>query len=318
MSIGLSIVVLVVGLAVLIAGAEALVRGAAQLAAQLGLSHFAIGVTVVAFGTSAPELFACVGAALQDAPGLAVGNVVGSNIANILLILGVGGLIAPIGVHRRVRLVELPIMVGITALATLIMLDHLITRIEGIVLAAGLVGYVIFIIRTHREDIEHGFDDTASKPKPIRVDLLFIALGVVGLGLGAKALVAGASELALRVGVSEGVVGTTVVAFGTSLPELAATLRAATKKQSDMAIGNVIGSNVFNLLSVLGVTALVSPLGIDSSMMSHIWVMVGVSVGLLVLCAIRPVLGRVLGVVFVTGYLVYVIVSYTTMGANSL
>ena len=196
MSIGLAIVLLVVGLVVLIAGAEALVRGAAQLATQLGLSHFAIGVTVVAFGTSAPEMFACIGAALQDAPGLAVGNVVGSNIANILLILGVGALIAPIAVHRRVRTVELPILIGITFFATVLMLDQYISRLEGALLTVGLVGYIFFIIRAHKEDIEHGFDETAKAPKTIKVDLLLVLLGVIGLGLGARALVVGVQAVA--------------------------------------------------------------------------------------------------------------------------
>ncbi|MCA9303972.1 MAG: calcium/sodium antiporter [Phycisphaerales bacterium] len=316
MSILLAIVLLIVGLAVLIVGAEMLVKGAAQIATQLGLSHFAVGVTVVAFGTSAPEMFASVGAAVQGVPDLAIGNVVGSNIANILLILGIGSVVAPIGVHRRVRMVELPIMVAITVGAVLLVLDQRLSRVEGGLLAAGLIGYVIFIIRAHKEDIEHGLEDAVGKPKPIWIDLLLVIAGIVGLGLGAKALVAGASQLALRAGVSEGVVGTTIVAFGTSLPELAATIRAATKKQSDIAVGNVIGSNVFNLLSVLGVTALVSPLTMDASMMAHVWIMLGVSVLLLVLCVVRPVLGRVVGSVFVLLYLTYVIVSYAIPGSN--
>lgn len=312
----LAIVLLIVGLAVLIAGAEMLVKGAAQIATQLGLSQFAVGVTVVAFGTSAPEMFASVGAAVQGVPDLAVGNVVGSNIANILLILGIGALVAPIGVHRRVRMVELPIMVAITVAVVLLLLDHRLTRVEGGLLALGLIGYVIFIIRAHKEDIKDGLDEAVGKPKPIWIDLLLVVGGIIGLGLGAKALVAGASQLALSAGVSEGVVGTTIVAFGTSLPELAATIRAAINKQSDIAVGNVLGSNVFNLLSVLGVTALVSPLTMDTIMMDHVWIMLGVSVLLLGLCMVRPVLGRVSGVVFVAVYLAYVIVSYTMLGMN--
>lgn len=312
----LAIVLLIVGLAVLIVGAEMLVKGAAQIATQLGLSQFAVGVTVVAFGTSAPEMFASVGAAVQGVPDLAVGNVVGSNIANILLILGIGALVAPIGVHRRVRMVELPIMVAITIAVVLLLLDHRLTRFEGGLLALGLIGYVIFIIRAHKEDIKHGLDEAVGKPKPIWIDLLLVVGGIIGLGLGAKALVAGASQLALSAGVSEGVVGTTIVAFGTSLPELAATIRAAINKQSDIAVGNVIGSNVFNLLSVLGVTALVSPLSMDTLMMDHVWIMLGVSVLLLGLCMVRPVLGRVIGTAFVAVYLTYVIVSYTMLGMN--
>jgi cation:H+ antiporter len=316
LSIVLAIVLLVVGLAVLVAGAEMLVKGAAQIATHMGLSHFAVGVTVVAFGTSAPELFASIGAAVQGVPDLAIGNVVGSNIANILLILGVGALVTPIGVDRRVRSVELPIMIAITIGVVLLLLDARLSRFEGAVLTLGLVGYVVFIVRAHKEDIEHGFEDTAGKPKPIWIDLLLVLGGIIGLGLGAKALVSGASELALRAGVSEGVVGTTVVAFGTSLPELAATIRAAINKRADMAMGNIIGSNVFNLLSVLGVTALVSPLTMHESMTHHVWAMLVVSGLLLVLCVVRPVLGRIVGVLFVSVYLAYVIVSYTLLGAN--
>ncbi len=317
MSIGVALLLLIVGLAVLVAGAEMLVRGAAQLATQLGLSHFAIGVTVIAFGTSAPELFACIGAAVQGEPDLAMGNVVGSNIANILLILGVGMMVMPIAVHRRVRFVELPILMVITAVVVILVLDYQVTRIEGLILTGGLIGYVLFIIRAHKEDIEHEFEEIAGHPKRIWVDVLFVFGGIIGLGFGAKALVAGASQVALSAGVSSGVVGTTVVAFGTSLPELAATVRAAMKKQADMAVGNVIGSNVFNLLSVLGITALVSPLSMGSSMMVHVWVMVGVTVFLLMLCLVRPVLGRVAGGAFLLAYLGYVVVSYTMQGAVS-
>ena len=310
MSFMLDLGALVVGLVVLIIGADYLVRGSAQLARVMGLSPFAIGVTVVAFGTSAPELFASIGAALQDVPDLAIGNVVGSNIANILLILGVGGLIVPIGIHRRVRLVELPIMLGITIIAAVMLSDDQISRIEGIMLATGLIAYVVFIIRAHRVDIEHEGDEVASHPKSVGMDLVMILGGIIGLGLGAKALVYGASQVALSVGVPAGVVGTTIVAFGTSLPELAATIRAALSKESDMAVGNIVGSNVFNLLSVLGITAIIHPLSMPHDMAVHVWVMVGVSVGLVGLAIIRPVIGRVIGSGFVIGYIAYIIACF--------
>ena len=306
----IAIVALVVGLVVLIAGADLLVRGAAQLARVLGLSPFAIGVTVVAFGTSAPELFASIGAALQGVPDLAIGNVVGSNIANILLILGVGAIMVPIGVHRRVRTIELPIMLAITAGATVMMIDRVITRVEGGVLAAGLVAYVLFIIQAHRVEIEHEGDEVVTHPKSAWADVLMILVGVCGLGLGAKGLVYGASELSLMAGVGAGVVGTTIVAFGTSLPELAATVRAAMSKDSDMAVGNVVGSNVFNLLSVLGITALVQPLTMPATMDIHIWAMIGVSAAFVLFVAIRPAMGRLVGVVFVIVYTGYILMSF--------
>lgn len=305
-----SVLILLVGLGVLIVGADALVRGAAQLAKHLGLSPFAIGVTVVAFGTSAPELFACVGAAVQGETGLAIGNVLGSNIANIALILGIGGLIVPIGVHRRVRLVEIPLMVLVTAGTIVILLDGVVTRIEGGLLLGGLIAYIVYIVRAHKEDIEHGADDAIAKIKPVWIDVGYVALGIAGLGLGAKVLVYGATDLAESIGISAGVIGTTIVAFGTSVPELAATIRAAMSKQSDMAVGNIVGSNVFNLLSVLGVTALVRPLSIDSSMHWHLYAMLGVAMLLMVWVLVRPIIARGAGVILLVVYLAYLVAAY--------
>ena len=313
MSMLIAILALIVGLVVLIAGADMLVRGAAQIARVMGLSAFAIGVTVVAFGTSAPELFASIGAALQGVPDLAVGNVVGSNIANILLILGVGAIMVPILVQRRVRLVELPIMLGITIMSSLLLIDGVITRIEGGLLFLGLIGYVILIVKSHRIEVEHEGEEVVTHPKSIWVDILLIVGGVVGLGLGAKALVYGAQEVALACGVPSGVVGTTIVAFGTSLPELAATVRAAMSKESDLAVGNVVGSNIFNLLSVLGVTAIITPLSIDAAMSVHIWTMLSVSLLLVVCVFVRPVMGKVIGSIFVLLYIAYILISFVGM-----
>ncbi len=308
----LSLLALFGGLAVLIVGADMLVRGSAQLARALGLSSFAIGVTVVAFGTSAPELFASVGAAVQDVPDLAVGNVVGSNIANILFILGVGALVAPMVVHRRVCLIEIPLMLLITAAASVLMLDQVLGRVEGGILALGLIGYVAFIIKAHRVEIEHEGEEAAALPRPIKLDLLLISLGIASLAFGAWALVLGASDLALRAGVPTGVVGTTAVALGTSLPELAATVRAALARSSDIAVGNVVGSNIFNLLSVLGISALVRPLTMPEAMLTHVWVMVVVSLMLTVLMLIRPVLGRTVGMLFVLAYIAYVAAAFVS------
>ncbi len=302
----LEILGLVAGLAILIVGADLLVRGAAQLARVLGLSPFAIGVTVVAFGTSAPELFASIGAALLDVEELAIGNVVGSNIANILLILGAGAIIAPIGIHRRVRLVELPIMLVITGLTVGLLLDSKLTRVDGALLAAGLIGYVVFIVRSHRVEIEHEGDEVVTHPKSAWLDVGMVVLGIVALGLGARAMVFGATGVALRVGVSEGIVGTTVVALGTSLPELAATIRSVMAKQSDIAVGNVVGSNIFNLLSVLGITAMIHPLVASPSMEMHLWIMLSVSVLMVVFAMIRPAMGRLVGMCFLLLYGAYI------------
>jgi cation:H+ antiporter len=305
MQIFLQVLALIGGLAVLIAGADLLIRGAAQLARVFGLSPFAIGVTVVAFGTSAPELFASIGSALQNEDELAISNVVGSNIANILLILGAGALMDPISIDRRVRLVELPIMLGITGVAAALLNDATLSRFDGIVLFLGLIAYVIFIIRAHRVEIEHEGEEVVTHPKSAWSDVLMVVVGILALGLGAKALVYGATSVATQLGVSSGVIGMTIVALGTSLPELAATIRAAAGKSSDIAVGNVVGSNIFNLLSVLGITAIVHPLAMPSSQFIGIWLMLGVSVGMVIFALVHPRLGRPIGVTFLLLYAGY-------------
>lgn len=305
MQIFLQVLALIGGLAVLIAGADLLIRGAAQLARVFGLSPFAIGVTIVAFGTSAPELFASIGSALQNEDELAISNVVGSNIANILLILGAGALMVPISIDRRVRLVELPIMLGITCVAAALLNDATLSRFDGIILFLGLIAYVIFIIRAHRVEIEHEGEEVVTHPKSAWADVLMVVVGILALGLGAKALVYGATSVATQLGVSSGVIGMTIVALGTSLPELAATIRAAAGKSSDIAVGNVVGSNIFNLLSVLGITAIVHPLAMPNSQFIGIWLMLGVSVGIVIFALVHPRLGRPIGVTFLLLYAGY-------------
>jgi len=305
----LALLVVLAGLGVLIVGADALVLGAAQIARRAGLSAFAVGVTVVAFGTSAPELFASIGAVLQNEPGLAAGNVVGSNIANIALILGLGATVLPIAVGKRVRSTEIPIMVAITGAATVMMLDALISRAEGAALVLALGVYVLYIVRAHREDILHEADEVTGKLKPAWVDLVYVVAGILGLALGARVLVIGARDLAIGLGVDEGIVGATLVAFGTSVPELATTLRAI-RKRAEMAVGNIVGSNIFNLLSVLGITALVRPLAIGSDMDWHIWIMLALSVLFMLWAIAHPRIERLVGAALLLIYAGYILASY--------
>lgn len=307
MNILLAIIILTIGLAFLVGGADILVRAAASLARRVGVSEFVVGVTVVAFGTSAPELFASVGAVLQDQPELAVGNVVGSNIANILLILGAGGVIAPIAMQRRVRTTEIPIMAGITAIAMALMLDQSLGRIEGGLLIAGLVAYVIYTVRVG------GVDPTEDLPPQtgsLWIDALLVLGGIIALGIGTRAVVLGAVTIAETLGVPEGIIGLTIVAFGTSLPELAATVRAALARKSDIAVGNIVGSNIFNLLSVLGIAATVVPITIGSAMDWHLYAMGAVTIIFVGIALARPVIGRWIGLGFLAAYLVYVILAY--------
>jgi cation:H+ antiporter len=198
-------------------------------------------------------------------------------------------------------------MAGITGLTIALLLDQQLGRVEGALLMAGLVAYVVVAVRGGAVDPGEALPD---EPGSLGRDLLFTALGIAGLALGARAVVEGAVVIAARAGVPEGVIGTTVVAFGTSLPELAATVRAAIARKSDIAVGNIVGSNVFNLLSVLGACAVVTPVFTPDAMMRHVWIMGAVTALLLVYALARPVIGRWIGVGFLAAYLVYVILAY--------
>jgi len=310
----LAIVLLVVGLAMLVVGADALVRGAAALARRIWISEFVVGVTVVAFGTSAPELFASGGAVLQGQTEIAIGNVVGSNIANILLILGAGAVMMPIAMHRSVRRVEIPIMAGITLAAWVMLLDEQVTRFEGLLLVLGLVVYIYSVVLRGKIDVTEELPEITGTAMR---DALLLIGGMIGLAIGARALVLGAVAVAEKAGVPSGIIGATVIAFGTSLPELAATARAATARKSDIAVGNIIGSNVFNLLCVMGICALIKPLSMPGAMTIHLHTMGAVTLALVVYALIRGLIGRVTGVIFLTGYLAYVgYLVYTILAAG--
>lgn len=262
-----------VGLALLIFGAELLVRGASRMAAWAGISPLVIGLTVVAFGTSAPELAINVQSSLAGQPDIAIGNVVGSNIANVLLILGLSAAIAPLMVQQQVVRQDVPLMIGVSVVTYLFALDGLISTFEGFILFGALLFYVWFLIRQSRTESldvvkEYEQEFASHEQKNLRGWLLNLGLVVVGLGLlvvGARWMVDSAVEVARWLGVDELVIGLTVVAVGTSLPELATSVMAAIKGERDIAVGNVVGSNIFNLMSVLGLSAIIVPIGIPVS-----------------------------------------------------
>jgi cation:H+ antiporter len=263
----LTAVKLVVGLALLVAGAEVLVRGAARIATGFGISPLVVGLTVVAFGTSASELSVSVMAALRGQPDLAFGNVVGSNICNVLLILGLAAVITPLTVDRTLVRREGPLMLVTAAALGVLALDHEISRLDGALLVLGLVAYVAYTVQVARQAKKKGAvsgpeDEAPEGPGSPAVAVVFVLAGLALLLLGSEWLVGGAVVLARAVGVSELVIGLTVVSVGTSLPEVATTVVAAARGQRDLAVGNVVGSNIFNVLCVLGATALVSPRGI--------------------------------------------------------
>jgi len=328
LSLGLPLVL--AGLVLLTCGAELLVRGAASLALRLGVSSLAVGLTVVAFGTSMPEMVVSVRAALSGVADIAVGNVVGSNIFNVAVILGLAALICPVPCHANVVRREAPIMVGVTVL--LIALAwwgggvtasadgrpvNWLTRGEGLLLALLIVGYTsLTYVLAKREsaavvqEFEEGLPSVSSPAAAQRRswlrDALLIIAGLVLLILGAQCLVDGAVRIARGLGVSELVIGLTIVAAGTSMPELATSVVAALRRQPDISVGNVVGSNIFNVLAILGVTATIQPLRISAEVLRRD---LPFALLLAVLCIPLMYTGRRLsrleGVVLLLLYLVY-------------
>ncbi len=250
-------------LALLFVGAEGLVRGSSSLALRAGLSRLTVGLTIVAFGTSSPELVVSVKATLSQQGDIAVGNVVGSNIFNIGVILGITALLCPIPVHRQIIKVDAPIALGLTGLLIVLLLNDSLGRLEGLLLFTGIVAYTVMNIVVARREAgagNEGGNDAPGVSRHWSIDIAFIVGGLGILILGSRLLVDHSILLARGFGISEAVIGLTIVAAGTSMPELATSVVAAARKQPDIAIGNVVGSNVFNILGILGVASLVSPL----------------------------------------------------------
>ncbi len=264
----MTLTLLFLGFVLLTVGADILVQGASDLAVTLGISPLIVGLTIVAFGTSAPELAVNLKAAWAGNPDIAVGNVVGSNILNILLVLGVAALIAPLGVHKRLIKLEVPLMIGVSCLLLFLSYDGLLDRWDGLLLSAGIVFYTIFTIKNSSSyDIEQEEEQEEEKSKSTSLlkQIIFI---VVGLGLlvqGSNWLVEAAVSIAKYYGISELIIGLTVISVGTSLPELATVISASLRGKPDLVVGNVVGSNLFNILLVIGFTSLIAPNGLEVS-----------------------------------------------------
>jgi len=303
------------GLTLLVIGAEALVRGASKLALSMGVSPLVVGLTVVAFGTSAPEMAVSVDASLGGNPDLAIGNVVGSNIANVLLILGLSALIMPLLVAEQIIRQEIPIMIGASVLMVVMALDGTITRLEAGVLFALVVGYTVFLIRQSRRAARETLDEYAAEMPPDArwdrhwsVQLALIVGGLAALVLGSDWLVGAAVVFAQALGVSDLVIGLTVVAVGTSMPEIATSIVAALRGERDIAVGNVVGSNVFNIFAVLGVTGAVSAGGIpipEAALNFDLWVMLAVAFATLPIMLTGREIARWEGAVFIGYYAAY-------------
>jgi cation:H+ antiporter len=300
------------GLLLLTGGAEGLVRGSSSLARRIGISPLIIGLTIVAYGTSAPELVVSLQAAVGGNPDIALGNVVGSNISNIGLILGGAALVSPIRAQAQILRLDVPIMIGVSALLLGLIQDQVVGRLNGLVLVAGAVSYTLICIWSSWDESQmivlEEFDAGVPEQGTLGRDLLFSAGGLGLLVLGARVLVSGAVTVAEALGFSATLIGLTVVAVGTSLPELATSLVAALRGQSDLALGNVIGSNIFNVLGILGVTAAIQP--VDASGLS--WLDAGVMLAFAVVTL--PFLwtgytfSRVEGGLLLGGYVAYLTV----------
>ncbi|GGG80764.1 sodium:calcium antiporter [Salipiger pallidus] len=303
------------GLVILLLAGDALVKGAVNLSLRVGIPALIVSLTIVAFGTSAPELLISIQAAMRDVPGIALGNVVGSNTANVLLVLGIPALIAVMHTAEHDTRKSYWIMLGSTVLFIALALRGVFDWIAGLVLLGVLA---VILLDSTRDALRHRSNGKAAaidEEEPEGADpdmpwwkiILFLVLGLVGLPLGADLLVDSATVIAEMFGVPDTVIGLTLVALGTSLPELATTVMAAIRRQADVALGNVIGSNMFNLLAIIGIAALIKPLPVDPELLKFdIWVMLAASLLLIPFVLLKQNIGRVWGVVLSALYVGYV------------
>jgi len=317
MDIALNIGWVVLGLAGLYYGAEWLVRGAAGTAISAGLSTLVVGLTVVAFGTSMPELIVSIQANLKESGDISLGNVIGSNICNIGLVLAVAALMTPILTHLQILKRELPLLIIVSLVfVAMLLYDNQVGRIEGTIFALGIVAYTFTCIRIARanpEDPIASIEDEVGelsdeeKPSTFATNMLLIVVGLVVLGIGSDRLVVGGEFLATKLGVSKAVIALTLIAFGTSLPELATTVVACTKGETELAVGNAIGSCLFNLLCVVGFTAVIKPIVSTAISIEDLALMVAYPVVTFLLLKREQKLGRVAGIILLVPYFAYVI-----------
>ncbi len=306
-----AIIMFCAGLLLLYFGAEYLVNGSSSLALSFGIRPLIIGMTVVAFATSMPELLVSLLALGKDSSDIAVGNIIGSNVANIGLILGVSALLIPLSVQRSLLKRELPFMLLATAVLWALCLDQVLSRMDAAVLLTLLVFFIYYCLKTARIG---GSNQPLPQEAVVRQkstrqrDWLYIVIGITGLGFGADWLVGSAVFMARSFGLSELFIGTTIVALGTSLPELAASITSVAKGEMDIGIGNVVGSNIFNILFVLGVTPLFSPIAVEPSLLHfELPVLMLISVFMLPLCWHGYTLGRVKGGLLLGGYVLFIL-----------
>lgn len=313
----MTIVTLVAGLVLLVAGAEGLVRGASRLALAAGISPLVVGLTVVAFGTSSPEMAVSVAAVRGGETDIAIGNVVGSNVFNVLLIVGLCAAVSALTIAWRLVRLEVPLMVALSVLLWLLVLDGELARWEGGLLFAGVIGYTVWAIRSSRKESAAAQEmsapgaDPPAEPSPWYVNIAYVIGGLTLLVLGSNWMVDAATEIAEAAGLSDLVIGLTIVAAGTSLPELATSILATIRGERDIAVGNVVGSNIFNILAVLGLSGLVAPEPLEASSFVQdvdMPVMIlAAAICLPVFFSGRNLMHRWEGLMFVAGYVAYIV-----------
>lgn len=319
----LDFLILAAGLVVLVFGGDYLVRGAVSLAERLNISPMIIGLTIVAFGTSAPELFVSLQAALDGAPGIALGNVIGSNTANVLLVLGAPAIIAPLAISAKGIRSSLAYMMAFTfGLIWFMYTDARVSHLEGLILFLALISYLVWqLIKAKRQRAasakiiaDEDVDDLGDMPESTsdtKKIALFLIIGIIGLPVGAYLTVEAATSIARTFNVSEAVIGVTVVAIGTSLPELVTSVMAAIRRSGGVALGNVVGSNIFNIGLILGSTALISPLDVDPHLMKFdVEMMVYASVLLIILAILAKPVQRWFGILMLGTYTAYIVLSF--------
>ena len=311
MDILLQIVLLAIGFAMLMKGADWFVEGASAVADRLGIPLIVIGLTIAAMGTSLPEAAVSISAATKGSAGITIGNVVGSNIMNVLVILGLTGVIRKVSVQKNTIRYEIPFTILITALlAGLGLVDQKINRFEGVILWAFMILYLAYLYWLTKHGVPLGDMPEVDKSEPVWKMIVMIVVGIVMIVWGSDISVDAATALAKMFGMSERLIGLTIVAFGTSLPELVTSVTAAIKGKADIAVGNIVGSNIFNILFVVGTTALITPVTYSSDFLVDSLVAVATMILLLVCVARKKELGRPAGIVMLlvyAGYFVYLI-----------
>ena len=307
----INILLFLAGLTALYFGSDWLVKGASRLAISLNIQPVVVGLTVVAFGTSMPEFVVSFIGALKGLPDIALGNIVGSNIVNIGLILGLSAIIYPLSVHTKLVRFEIPFMVVTAVILFIVSIDGIISRIDSILFAAIFTAYIVYTIKVSKKEsqrVKEEYKEFLQKKDSIAKDLILIAAGLAVLIAGAEILVRAAVTIARAMGISELIIGMTIVAVGTSLPELATSTVAAFRKEADISIGNIVGSNIFNILFILGITGTIQPVAVNPEALKlHMPVMIFISLALFVFMKTgsAATIGRLKGTALILMYIGY-------------